>query len=766
MTNDRSELAMDHQLDHVSLKVIEQIMAGAHNQGRSTLYEHEVYALLSVLGLNTPVHFLIRDEKEITAELLSRFGSEKIVMKLVARDLVHKQAAGGVQMVYKDLEFVRYSYNRMTAAFAGRNIQVAGILFVEFINYSQDLGNENLLGFRESEAFGPVISFSKGGSDAEHFAQHYSPPNLILAPIDRQWAQALLGSTHIQQKYIAQGKIDYITKIIDTGVKFSSLAVSFSNYFGVETEFVITEFEINPYVFTPDGTFIALDGFARFEKRQTSPADLKIAACETVAPFFEPSGIAVVGVSTVDNSKTGNIIASNLVHMQREDVYCVNIKGGSVAIAGKKFPVYKSLPKIKAPVDLVVISVPAGATLPVIKECARKGIRAVIIIPGGFSEVDKHRDLEAEILSIAKSAGFRVIGPNCLGIIYSGNDKVKGVNTFFTPQEKFAVKLGKNNNVAILSQSGALGIVEIENLQHAISPKVIVSYGNQLDVDPCDLVNFFLNDPMVDVIGCYIEGFNKYAGRKFFNIAGQSKKPIVVYKAGRTAAGRKATESHTASIAGEYAVAKAAMKQAGLIVADSMIDHGDFIKTFALLNDFAVTGNRVAVIANAGYEITYAADNLGELEIASFDAKTVRALQKILPPMAKADPLLDLTPMADDKTFAKCMEIVLKSDSVDALFVSIVPHSALIHTTDAEIDRHKNNIAARIVNIVHKYKKPTAVSVNVVSGADAVYNKLGKTLDSGGIPTFLTAKRAMLCLNAFIRYWLLRKSDTFSEWLK
>jgi len=755
-----------HKLDPAALKPIEKIIAGAHAQGRDVLYEHEVYAILSKLGLNTPIHFLVRDEKEITGDLLARFGSEKIVIKGVASELTHKQEVGGVQMVYKDLEFVKYAYKRMKTDLAARNLKIEGILFVEFINYSQDLGNENLLGFRESEAFGPVISFSKGGSDAEHFARHYSPPNLILAPIDRKWAQALLESTHIQKKYIAQGKTDYISKIVDAGVKFSLLAVSFSNYFHVETEFVITEFEINPFIFTPDGTFIAIDGFARFQKRQRLPADLAIADPETMVPFFEPDGIAVVGASTTDSRKMGNLILNNLINIQRDDAYCVNIKGGRIEVAGKNLPVYKSMLDIERQVDLVIISVPAEAVLPVVKECARKGVRAVIIIPGGFSEVNQHRDLEAEILSIAKSAGFRIMGPNCLGIIYSGSDQTKGVNTFFTLEEKFALNLKKDSNVAILSQSGGLGIVEIENLKNAISPKVIVSYGNQLDVDPCDLVNFFQDDPMVDVIGCYIEGFKKNAGRKFFNIATRSKKPIIVYKAGRTEAGRQATESHTASIAGEYAVAKAAMKQAGLIVAESMIDHGDFIKTFTLLNDFSVTGKRVAIIANAGYEKAYAADNLGDLELAEFDAETTLALENLLPPMVKAGPLLDLTPMADDEMFERCMQAALESDSVDALFVSIVPHSSLLHTTDAEIEKNKDNIAARIVKIAHKYKKPTAVSVNVASGTDAIYNKLALTLDTGGVPTFLTAKRAMLCLNAFIRYRLMRKSGAFSEWLK
>lgn len=268
------------------------------------------------------------------------------------------------------------------------------------------------------------------------------------------------------------------------------------------------------------------------------------------------------------------------------------------------------------------------------------------------------------------------------------------------------------------------------------------------------------------MIGLYIEGFKKGAGRKFFNVAGKSTKPIIVYKAGRTEAGMKAARSHTASIAGEYAVAKASMKQAGLIVADSMIDHGDFIKTFALLHDFKVTGNRVAVIANAGYEKTYAADNIGSLVPAMLDEKTIKRLEKIIPPFVNVEPFLDLTAMASDELFQQCIEIFLESEGVDALCISIVPQAQVLHTTDEEINRYRENVAARIVETVHKYKKPTVVSVNVVSGTDAAYNKFGQLMDSGGVPTFLTAERAMVCLNEFIRYKLIREKNVFSEWLK
>ena len=162
----------------------------------------------------------------------------------------------------------------------------------------------------------------------------------------------------------------------------------------------------------------------------------------------------------------------------------------------------------------------------------------------------------------------------------------------------------------------------------------------------------------------------------------------------------------TASIAGEYEVAKAEKKQAGLIVAETMIDHGDFIKTFALLSDFEVRGNRVALIANAGYEKTYAADNLGRLQIATFDPATHDALAKLLPPYVTVDPLLDLTPMAVDAMYADCIRTILQSDTVDALMISIVPHSIMLHTTDDEIARTEGHLAERIVDLIHTYKNP------------------------------------------------------------
>jgi 3-hydroxypropionyl-CoA synthetase (ADP-forming) len=748
------------------MRTVETILEKAAADGRKQLYEYEVYEILAELRIPTPTTIIARDERDITHSTLAVFSTDRIVLKVFSDQIAHKQRAGGIKVVYKDLDFVKYSVREMLRGFAEQGTDVQGVLLVEYVDYSKDLGNEILLGFRESMAFGPVISFSKGGSDAEHFARHFSSPNLILPPLDRQWAEALMASTHISRKYLDEGRGDYITKIVDAQVKLSDLATCFSNFFRSPTRFVLTEFEINPLVFDDNGKLIAIDGYATFTDKVSAAPDLEPMSKETLQPLFEPTGVAVVGISTSDNSKAGNIIIKNLIDLNRKDLYGVNIKGGEVKISDQSLKLYKSVIDIPASLDLAIVTVPAEVSLAVVEDCAAKGVKGILLIPGGFSETRDNRDLEERILAVARKHKMRIMGPNCLGVVYAGDREHPGLNTFFIPEEKFKVNLEQEKNVAILSQSGAVGIMEIYNLRSAISPKVIVSYGNQLDVDPADLVQYFEEDPVVDVMGLYIEGFNPAAGRKFFNITSRCRKPIVVYKAGRTEAGQLATRSHTASIAGEYEVAKAAMKQAGLIVADTMIDHGDLVKTFALLHEFKVEGNRVAVIANAGYEKTYAADNLGELVLAELDRQTIEALRSIIPPYVNAEPLLDLTAMVSDEQFERCIDIMLASAAVDALCISIVPQAQLLHTTDAEVEHFEWNIAASIVETVHKHKKPTVVSVNVVSGADAVYNRFGQVMDTGGVPTYLTAERAMTCLNAFIRYHLVKERGIISEWLR
>ena len=747
-------------------KEVNGILSEAFRRGRSQLYEHEVYRILSSLDIRTPVWEFITSPEEITRELLSRFGSSRVVLKVVSPEVAHKEKLGGVKVLHKDLEFLRYSFEKMRKAFTDQGFPVEGILLVAFVEYSPELGNEILLGFRESETFGPVVSFSKGGSDAEHFAAHFSPPNLLLAPVNREWAQALLTSTEIRKKFIQQKKEDLLDQAIDTMVKLSDLSVYFSQFFESPSEFVLSEFEINPFVFDLDRNFIALDGYALFGKKETAYWDRPVKPFENLSAFFSPRGVAVAGISGSDPAKAGNVIAANLVRLGRKDLYCLNPRGGQVEVEGLTLPLYRNLAELPAVPELVVVTVPAEQTLPVVEEAARAGVKAILLIPGGFSEVSGNQDLEDRIRGITEAAGIRVMGPNCLGVVYAGGEDEPGLNTFFIPRNKFSLDLSRKKDIALFSQSGALGLVELSNLRNAVSPQVVVSYGNQLDVDPCDLVSYFNGREEIKVMGVYIEGFKAGAGRCFFETTRWVKVPVVVYKAGRTEAGRLATQSHTASLAGEYAVAKAAMKQAGLVVADTMEDHLGLIKTFTMLDAKRVRGRRTAVITNAGYEKANAADNLGDLELTSLSPATGKALRAVLPSFVTVESLLDLTPMVSDQLFLSCVDILLAAEEVESLCVSIVPHAGLIHTTDEEIDSFQGNIAQGLVEAAARYDKPLVVSITVTSGADTNYNRLGAVMERGGVPTYLSAEKAMTYLNEFIHHRLIRQDNLLAEWVK
>ena len=745
---------------------IERLLEAAWQSGRRQLFEYEVYQILEILYINTPVHKIIRDEAEIDRQVLSSFGAERIVMKIISPEVAHKQKLGGVRVLYKDPEFIRYSYRNMVEQFQSKGIPVDGVMLVDFVDYSPALGYEILMGFQESDVFGPVLSFSKGGSDAELFAERFSPPNLLLPPITSDWARALLSSTVIHNKYIQEGKADYIDRILEIKLKLSELSVAFSNFFETSSSFVLKEFEINPFVFDPDGKLIALDGYAVFDRKKSVDASALRPPVESLKGFFKPDGVAVVGVSATAADRPGNVIASNMLKTGRSDLYCLNPKGGEAEINGSSIPLYKGLSELPQQPELVIVTVPAASALDVVRDAAENGAKAVLLIPGGFSESGNNEKLEAEIKKTARAAGMRIMGPNCLGVVYSGDTPEAVLNTFFIPENKFRLDFSREKNIALFSQSGALGLVELTNLKHSVSPKVAVSYGNQLDVDPGDLIEYFQTEEGLKAIGIYIEGFKPAAGRRFFEISRQSRIPIVVYKAGRTKAGRMATQSHTASMAGEYAVAKAAMKQAGLIVADTMADHQGCLKIFAMLHGKSVSGGRIAVVTNAGYEKANAADNLGILELAELSGDTKAKLERILPSFVTVEPLLDLTPMVDDEVFVAAADILLSAPEVDALCVSIVPHAGMIHTTDDEVASYSANIGSRLADAAAASDKPTVVSLTAAGGGDETFGKLIEVMEDGGLPTYFSAEQAMSYLNEFIRYRLIREKNLLDEQIK
>src|SRR3989304_2473516 len=302
--------------------------------------------------------------------------------------------------------------------------------------------------------------------------------------------------------------------------------------------------------------------------------------------FFNPLSVAVVG-ATKKVDKAGHVIFKNFAANKgrgifKGELYPVNPNEDSIL----GFKCYPSITHIPGEVELVVVIVPAKVVPSVMQEAAAKKVQVAVIISSGFREVG-NADLEDQVVAIAKAAGIRVLGPNCLGIYYSKT----GVDTLFLPETKVlttgedvvATPRPMRGNIAIVTQSGAFGVAALDYLAgRQIGISKFVSFGNKCDVTESEMMHYLLYDKETHAILLYVEDIKH--GREFIRIAKKVtlKKPIIALKAGRSAAGARAAASHTGAIAGSDKIYDAAFMQAGVFRAKDMEEFFDAGKALAM----------------------------------------------------------------------------------------------------------------------------------------------------------------------------------------
>ena len=304
--------------------------------------------------------------------------------------------------------------------------------------------------------------------------------------------------------------------------------------------------------------------------------------------FFKPRSVAVVGASGTPG-KLGYVIVKNIADSDfAGKVYPVNPK--SDEILGYK--VYRSVTEIPGDVDLVVTALPTPKlTVEAVEQCARKGVKAVIIESAGFAEIGgEGRVMQQQIVDIAEKNGIRVMGPNCSGIVS------RDIVTSIYPMTKKVPR----GNVALIGQSGLLAAGMTSDMveNESLNINKVCSIGNKCDVNENDLLEYFGDDDSVDVISMYLETITD--GRNLTRIAKKvaAQKPVIFLSGGRTEAGARAAMSHTGSIASNARIVEAAIKQTGMIMADDFTELKDFAKVFS--TQPLPKGNRIAVITLAG----------------------------------------------------------------------------------------------------------------------------------------------------------------------
>jgi len=319
-------------------------------------------------------------------------------------------------------------------------------------------------------------------------------------------------------------------------------------------------------------------------------------SAHSLEEVLHPKSIAVVGAS--ESGRGSGFFTTLLDFGFHGKVYPVNPKYSEIMNV-KAYPTVKDIPD---PVDYVISAVPAPQVPQIMKDCAEKGVKGIHLFTARFSETGRQDaiDLEKEILHIAREGGVRIIGPNCMGVYYPR----LGMSWNSGPPKE-------SGTVALASQSGqAAGEIIGNTTQRGVFFNKAVSYGNAIDFNECDFLEYYGRDPEITLIMMYIEGPKD--GNRFFNILRKvtKTKPVVIIKGGRGKSGTRAVSSHTASLAGSMEIWNTMVRQAGAVAATSIEELIDV--TVALYFLPPITGRRVGVSAGAGGATVLAADQCEE----------------------------------------------------------------------------------------------------------------------------------------------------------
>lgn len=313
--------------------------------------------------------------------------------------------------------------------------------------------------------------------------------------------------------------------------------------------------------------------------------------------FFYARAVALIG-ATDKPSKPGTAILENLSFFNGA-VYPVNPKHETL-LGHRCYPSIRSLPD---PIDLAIIALPSPLVEKEIDALHEKDIRRIIIISSGFAEAgDEGIAMQKRIAEKTKQHGIRVIGPNCLGVYNTDN----GLDSFFVSRERVSRPVA--GRLSIISQSGAITVILMEAFaRDGMGIAKAVNYGNRLDVDDADCLDYFRDDPQTRAVAMYMESVAD--GRKFLRAAKAfaAKKPLVIWKAGKHELGAAAVASHTATLAGKYGLYQAAFRQAGSVEAfgfDHMIDAAKAVT----LMDYPCVGDRLLIVTNGGGMAVAASD--------------------------------------------------------------------------------------------------------------------------------------------------------------
>jgi acetyltransferase len=441
-----------------------------------------------------------------------------------------------------------------------------------------------------------------------------------------------------------------------------------------------------------------------------------------VKSLFEPRSVAVIGASH-SPEKIGYKLVSNILGGGfAGNLYPVNPSGGELI----GLPMLKSLDEADEPVDLACIAIPAKFVLESVRACVNKGVKHLAIITSGFSEVGNLEE-ERRIVALAQEGGARVLGPNIFGIYSS----MARLNATFGPRDVSA------GNVAILTQSGALGIAMMGKTKtENIGLSAVVSVGNKSDVDEADLLEYLADHDTTKVVLVYIEGVRR--GQRLVDVLKRTtrKKPVVVIKSGRSQRGAMAAASHTGSLAGADGVFADVMRQCGVLRAETIQEAMEWCRFLAQAP--APKGENTVIVTNGGGIGVLAADACEKFAVPLYDdTKALKeAFSDAVPSFGSAKNPVDITGGATLEDYEIALNAALDSADIHAVITlgcetAVLNSEGLPQMVGPVFDRGRN-------------AKPMVFSFVGGTGIEEGMRQLR----TAGVPMFSELYSAVSCLGA------------------
>jgi acyl-CoA synthetase (NDP forming) len=440
--------------------------------------------------------------------------------------------------------------------------------------------------------------------------------------------------------------------------------------------------------------------------------------------FFYPKTIALIG-ATDNPDKPGRSILENLAHFSGA-IYPVNPKHQTLL----GHHCYPSIMAVPEDIDLAIVALPAPLVEQEIGRLHSKGIRHVILVSSGFAEAGSTGNImQQRLANLTRQYGIRIIGPNALGIYNTEN----GLDSFFVSRER--VSRPMRGRLSIISQSGAIAVILMEALaRDGMGIAKVVNYGNRLDIDDADALDYFADDPQTGAVAMYMESVAD--GGKFLRAATgfAAKKPLVIWKAGKHELGAAAVASHTATLAGIYGLYQAAFRQAGAVEAfgfDHMIDAA---KAVALM-DYPCVGNRLLVVTNGGGMAVAASDQAQrEGFIMPRTPEDIRQkLEDVFPPFFVKNNPIDLTGSGKNEDYFTALNQALPY--YDAAIVIVLMGATTVTEKATEM----------IARACHEAQKPVACCI--LQGLGYTQEAMHALLKRG-IPVYPSPERAVRALAA------------------